>query len=216
MALPETRHQLGGWALCWARLERTTGVDGGGLDAAIPAEIERLRTALGGQSLSEQPAAALMRQLFRQAGTDPTRYRPSSEALARRFLRGDPFPRIAPLVDLNNLLSLRLLLPCCVLREPPLEPPFELRRGSPGETMDSLRGPFPLDSKPVIADRQGPFSTPITDSRRIAVDAGDTTALLVVYAPAATGDRATVEQALADLAAVTAVARVAELAWSVA
>ena len=47
-----------------------------------------------------------------------------------------------------------------------------LRAGRAGETFDSLRGPFPLEGKPLLADSAGPFGTPITDSQRVKVQPG--------------------------------------------
>jgi len=180
---PDTAIELEGWALCWARVRTVPGasVD---LGRAWEAEAARLRERLGGRNLSELPEVAAVRGLFREAGTDPTRYRPSSEALARRVLKGSPPPPIHPLVDFNNLLSVRLLLPCCVIEPGAVEPPFRLRRGRNGEAMESMRGPFSLEGKPVLEDRRGPFGTPITDSERVRVTAATEEAWLVVYAPA--------------------------------
>ncbi len=186
---PRTGHELEGWALMWARLAAVPGatVD---LDQAWETEITRLRERLGGINLSELPEVAAIRRLFREAGTDPTRYRPSSEALARRVLKGSLPPPIHPLVDFNNLLSVRLLLPCCVIEPGAVVPPFVLRRGCPGETMDSMRGPFSLEGKPVLEDRRGPFGTPVTDNERVRVTPATEEAWLVVYAPAGAAEGA--------------------------
>src|SRR5437588_1841090 len=51
------------------------------------------------------------RALYRRFGLDPTRVRPSSEALLRRVRKGDPLPRINSLVDVANVMSLRLQVP---------------------------------------------------------------------------------------------------------
>ncbi|NIR41717.1 MAG: hypothetical protein GWN07_38370, partial [Actinobacteria bacterium] len=66
------------------------------------AELWRDRVLTDDATISE------VRRLFRAVGCDPTRYRPSSEALLRR-LRGDGVPSTGvPVVDVNNLLSMRL------------------------------------------------------------------------------------------------------------
>ena len=136
-------------------------------------------------TLAEVPVVAAMRRLFRDAGTDPTRYRPSSEALLRRVLKGEELPAIHPLVDVNNALSLALAVPCCVMAEGSVTGEMTLRRGEAGERMTSLRGPFDLEGKPLLADGEGPFGTPITDSHRVAVQPATRRALLVAYLPAA-------------------------------
>src|SRR5256885_7324413 len=51
------------------------------------------------------------RGLYRRFGVDPTKMRPSSEALARRLKKGDPLPRINSLVDVANALSVQLQVP---------------------------------------------------------------------------------------------------------
>ena len=51
------------------------------------------------------------RELYRRFGTDPTRVRPSSEALLRRVKKGEPLPRINSLVDVANALSVQLQVP---------------------------------------------------------------------------------------------------------
>jgi len=115
---------------------------------------------------------------------DPTRYRPSSEALLRRLLKGEELPAIHPLVDVNNCLSVTLAIPSCVMAEGTVEAPIRLRRGGEGERMDSLRGDFDLAGKPLLSDARGPFGTPITDSRRVAVGESTSTAWIVAYLPA--------------------------------
>ncbi len=114
------------------------------------------------------------------------------------MLKGSPPPPIHPLVDFNNLLSVRLLLPCCLIEPGAVEPPFRLRRGRPGEAMDSMCGPFSLEGKPVLEDRRGPFGTPITDSERVRVTPGTGEAWLVVYAPS--GAAATIGPVLEAMA----------------
>jgi DNA/RNA-binding domain of Phe-tRNA-synthetase-like protein len=52
-------------------------------------------------SIKEMPAIQATRQAYKKCGKDPSRYRPSSEALCRRILRrGIPLYQIDTLVDL--------------------------------------------------------------------------------------------------------------------
>ena len=196
-------HELPGWELAWYRLEsEPAAVDAAAVakEHATAAASERFRTT----SPVDLPQAAEVRRLFRQAGTDPTRYRPSSEALLRRVLKGEPLPAIHPLVDLNNCLSIALVVPSCVMPEGSFAPPLRLRRGAAGERFSSLRGDFDLADKPLLADGEGPFGTPISDSLRVAVAPETTRAWIVVYLPAGVVGAREVE---AELDALSTIAR---------
>lgn len=180
---PPVRHELDGWLLWWADLELRDGAREG-VAALRPEAAERARASHTLDRLAEHPTAAAVRRLFRRAGCDPTRHRPSSEALLRRVLKGEELPSIHPLVDLNNCLSLSLVVPACVMAAGSAAPPFTLRAGTAGESMLSLRGPYELDGKPLLADAGGPFGTPITDSERVRVRPETRRAWLVAYLPA--------------------------------
>lgn len=179
----EVRHELAGWELFWVRLESVSGHEEA-LSTLCRAVGERARSSFTTESLSSDPTVAALRALFRAAGCDPTRYRPSSEALLRRVLKGEELPSIHPLVDLNNCLSVALAVPCCVVGEDRFAPPVVLRAGRPGESYESLRGPFNLEGKPLLADDAGPFGTPITDSVRVKVTEDTRRAWMVAYLPA--------------------------------
>lgn len=193
------RLELAGWKLVWARLALADG----GAERAVAVlrrEERESRAALTLESLATDPAVAAMRRLFKAAGTDPTRYRPSSEALLRRVLKGDELPSIHPLVDLNNAVSVALRVPACVMPEGRFASPVVLRSGREGETYESLRGPFPLAGKPLLADPEGPFGTPITDSVRVRVGADAERGWIVVYLPREAVAAAEAESTLRRLA----------------
>ncbi|HPA52018.1 MAG TPA: hypothetical protein PLP50_10500, partial [Thermoanaerobaculia bacterium] len=82
---PLVTMELPGWELSWSELAPT----GEGGDALARARLEaaaEVRGRLKLETLSEHPAVAGLRRLFRRAGCDPTRYRSGSEALLRRVL----------------------------------------------------------------------------------------------------------------------------------
>ncbi len=203
---PEVRHELPGWTLLWADLEVGPG-DPSTLSVLREEVAARARASHTLDRLAEHPTVAGLRRLFRAAGCDPTRYRPSSEALLRRVLKGETLPEIHALVDLNNCLSLELAVPACVMNVPNLKPPFALRAGRPGESYASLRGPFNLDGKPLLADAEGPCDAPITGGERVKVLADTTRAWLVAYLPAGVVAASCGEQALRALLTAAPVAR---------
>ena len=59
------------------------------LAAEIDAECQSLRARYGEGKSSEVPGTADARTLYKALGIDPTKTRPSSEALLRRVRRGD-------------------------------------------------------------------------------------------------------------------------------
>lgn len=202
-------HELDGWDLLWIRLAEVPGSEEK-LAALRLSTGERARSAFAIESLPSHPAVAAVRRLFRAAGCDPTRYRPSSEALLRRVLKGEDLPAIHPIVDLNNCLSVALAVPCCAAGEGSFTPPVALRAGKPGESYESLRGPFNLEGKPLLADAQGPFSTPITDSRRVKVADDTRRAWMVAYLPRGVVTAETAAEVLDGLLAAAPVAAIEE------
>jgi len=166
----------------WAHLEAQP-CDPGLLAAAARRVVEQVRREMQLETLSTHPTLAGLRRLFKAAGCDPTRYRPSAEALLRRLLKGEEMPVISPLVDLNNCLSASLAVPCCVMAEETVSPPYVFRAGRPGESYESLRGPFNLEGKPLLVDSHGPCDAPITGNSRVKVTPDTKRAWLVAYLP---------------------------------
>lgn len=166
------------------------GVDVRATDDALTAEIERVsadfRERFGGGRSAEVPGAADARTLYKALGIDPTKTRPSNEALLRRVLKGESLYRINTLVDALNLCSLREQLPFGLYDLAQVRPPVVLRRGAPGESYEGIRkGPVNVEARPVLADGVGPFGNPTSDSARTSVTAATRDALVVLYAPAA-------------------------------
>ncbi|HEY2737135.1 MAG TPA: phenylalanine--tRNA ligase beta subunit-related protein [Thermoanaerobaculia bacterium] len=206
----EFRLDLAGWDLVWVHLVALPPI--GDMDeklAALRHDVSELaRASLEGIEISAHRTAAAIRKLFRAAGCDPTRYRPSSEALLRRVLKGEDLPAIHPLVDLNNCLSVELAVPCGLASEGSFTPPVTLRAGRPGESYESLRGPFNLEGKPLLADASGPFSTPITDSQRGKVTEDTTRVWMVAYLPEGVVTAETVLEKTRELLHKAPVARI--------
>ena len=158
-------------------------------DEMLQEEIEQygreLRARNEGARSAEVPGAADARALYKDLGMDPTKTRPSSEALLRRVLKGEPLYRINTLVDALNLSSLRAQLPFGLYDLDRVEPPVVLRRGAAGESYEGIRkAAVNVDGRPVLADARGAFGNPSSDSERTMVRPETTRALVTVYAPA--------------------------------
>jgi DNA/RNA-binding domain of Phe-tRNA-synthetase-like protein len=158
-------------------------------DPALAAEIEaygaELRRLHGDVKSGEVPGAAEARSLYKALGLDPTKTRPSSEALLRRVLKGEALYRINTLVDAMNLCSLRTQLPFGLYDLGKIEPPVVLRQGTAGESYEGIRkAAVNVEDRPVLADARGAFGNPTSDSARTMVTPETRSALVTVYAPA--------------------------------
>lgn len=127
---------------------------------------------------------ALVRSMYRRFGIDPTRIRPSSEALRRRVRRGLPWPRINTLVDACNHCSLVTQLPFGLYDLDRVTGPIELRRGADGDEYAGIGKPVVhVGGRPALYDAAGPFGNPTSDSARTMITPDAVRALVVVYAP---------------------------------
>jgi DNA/RNA-binding domain of Phe-tRNA-synthetase-like protein len=128
--------------------------------------------------LGELPAVKAVRSIFHATGVDPTRYRPSSEALLRRAVKGKGLYFINSAVDVVNYFSLKTLLPMGIFDADRIQPPIEFRAGREGETYQGVgRDVLNLTGFPLLADAEGPFGSAVSDSVRTRVT-GATTRLL--------------------------------------
>jgi DNA/RNA-binding domain of Phe-tRNA-synthetase-like protein len=155
------------------------------LDAEVDSLCASLRARYGAGLSSEVPGVADARTLYKAIGIDPTKTRPSNEALLRRALKGEPLYRINTLVDALNLVSLREQLPFGLYDLDRVQPPVVLRKGVAGESYEGIRkGTVNAESRLVLFDREGPFGNPSSDSLRTSITLEARRALIVAYAPA--------------------------------
>jgi len=180
---------------------------------AVDAELEIISTAARArfkttEEISADETLKAVRAIFSAAGTDPTKDRPSGEALMRRIIRGEGIYRINDVVDLNNLVSLETGFPCGVYDAANLsgeEMIFGI--GKTGEGYESIGGKrVNAEARIISNDAQGIFGSPVADSKRTAVGTSTTTILMLIYAPKAVGDdqlKAAISRAIAFFTAIT-------------
>ena len=77
------------------------------LSSAISKYIHDLQLSMKSEDLAAIPEIIAARNGYRAIGKDPSRYRPSQEALLRRVMQGKGLFKINSVVDVNNLISLR-------------------------------------------------------------------------------------------------------------
>src|SRR2546429_9579 len=137
-----------------------------------------------GDALGEIPTVRKIRTIFHRAGLDPTRYRPSSESLLRRAVKGKGLYFINSVVDLINYFSLKTLWPMGLYDADKLKPPITWRVGQEGETYaGSGRDQLNLAHFPLLVDQEEPFGSPISDSMRTRVTNESTRILWISFAP---------------------------------
>jgi DNA/RNA-binding domain of Phe-tRNA-synthetase-like protein len=127
---------------------------------------------------------AAVRTMYKRVGIDPTKRRPSSEALLRRVRKGEGLPRINSMVDVCNWCSLEFQLPYGLYDAAHIEGNVVLRLGLEGESYPGIRkDDVHVGGRITLADSRGPFGNPTSDSARTMVTNATTRALVVVFAP---------------------------------
>lgn len=129
--------------------------------------------------------SAAVRTMYKRVGIDPTKSRPSNEALLRRVRKGDPIPRINSLVDIVNWCSLEFQLPYGLYDLSKIAGPVTVRLGAEGESYAGIRkDDVNVGGRITVVDSIGAFGNPTSDSARTMVTTATTEALVVVYVPA--------------------------------
>ena len=139
-----------------------------GLWEEIGAFTRELTSTTQAEDITQQPVIAATREAYKRCGKDPSRYRPSSEALRRRLMRGLDLYRIDTLVDLINLVSLRTGYSIGGFDADKIQGiGLELGIGRTEEPFEGIgRGVLNIEGLPVYRDRIGGIGTPTSDHER--------------------------------------------------
>ena len=163
---------------------------GEAFDAERDESIRTLMRRYAGRQAADIPGVAETRGMFHRLGVDPTKTRPASEALLRRVLQGKGLPRIHPAVDVCNLASLEHQLPIGLYDRAHVRGAIYARLGRPGEGYEGIRKGFVnLTGRPMLADDDGAFGAPTSDSARTQVNEDTRALLAVIYCPAERPDQ---------------------------
>ena len=147
--------------------------------------VADLISELAGASADEDAGLAAMRATFRaMPDMDPTRYRPASESLFRR-VASKGFFSIHPLVDMNNLLSIRHRVPLGIYdRDRLMCTQWIYRLGGPGEQYTTITGQQKnAAGKLVLADADGVFGSPVADAGRAPIGPETDRVMVVAFLP---------------------------------
>lgn len=150
------------------------------LDGPLAEAAALLRGATGLEA-----AMAATRTMYKRCGIDPTRTRPSSEALLRRVRRGEPLPRVNGLVDIINWCSVETQIAFGLYDVGKVQPPVTLRLGTHGEGYEGIRKDrVNVEGRLTLADGRGPFGNPTSDSARTMTTLQTTEVMVVLFVPA--------------------------------
>ena len=148
-------------------------------------EIERFtmeyREKYTVDSIKEMPSIQATRTAYKRCGKDPSRYRPSGEALCRRLLRGLELYRVDTIVDLINLVSIASGYSIGGFDADKFEgDTLTLGIGRAGEPYEGIgRGELNIEGMPVYRDAVGGVGTPTSDNERTKLSL-ETTHLLAI------------------------------------
>lgn len=145
---------------------------------------QEVESALAAARTGRVADVGAARELYRRFGVDPTRHRPSNEALLRRARRGE-WPRINSLVDVANVMSLRLQVPVGLHDLGQVEgEELVLRTGAEGEGYAGIgKEHVNVAGRLCVADAAGPCGNPSADSARTQITTGTERALWLFYLP---------------------------------
>jgi DNA/RNA-binding domain of Phe-tRNA-synthetase-like protein len=159
--------------------------------AAMTSRAEALAGSLTIEAVAGLPNVKALRQGYRAAGKDPSRYRGSQESLLRRILKGQGLYQINTVVDINNLVSLRSMHSAGAYDLGRVRGDIVLRIGREGESYKGIgRDIINVGELPVYADELGPFGSPTSDSERAMVTLDTVRLLMAITSFAGAADLA--------------------------
>lgn len=134
----------------------------------IDDQCEKFRQTLTTDTVKDISAIAATRRVYKACGKDPSRYRPSSEALIRRVLQGKQLYQIDTLVDLINLASITYGYSIGGFDAEKFSGnTLSLGVGREGEPYEGIgRGMLNIAGLPVYRDAIGGVGTPTSDNER--------------------------------------------------
>ncbi|MFE9394429.1 B3/4 domain-containing protein [Streptomyces flavidovirens] len=138
----------------------------------------------------ELPEVQAWRRAFSRMGHKPTQYRCASESLLRRFRKEKSLPRIHPLIDICNAVSLAFAIPVGVFDVSEISGDLEVRRATGAEKYVTFSGETenPGTGEVIFADEAGQAHARRWTNRQSGASAvRDTTSSVLIIAEAMHG-----------------------------
>ena len=157
------------------------------LEITPPREDFELEVKRATQAVKSGNAGSVdrARELYRRFGVDPTKVRPSSEALMRRIKKGESLPRINSLVDVANAMSVQLQVPVGLYDlEKVRGDELVVRLGAEGESYEGIgKDRVNVAGRICVADADGPIGNPSSDSARTMITTDTQSAAWIYFLP---------------------------------
>ena len=152
-----------------------------GLWREINNKTEQCRKLYDVEKIKQMSSIKSTRDVYRQLGKDPSRYRPSGESLLRRVLQGKSLYQINTAVDLINLASMEYGYSIGGFDYAKIQGNnITLGVGIKDELYEGIgRGFLNIENMPVYRDSIGGFGTPTSDNERTKLHC-DTNRLLAL------------------------------------
>lgn len=158
-------------------------------DVAVSPQVTRFgalaEARLAGTSAGELPEIQAWRRMFSRMGFKPTQYRCAAESLLRRFTKEGSLPRIHPLIDLCNAVSLTYAIPVAVFDASKIAKYLQVRHATGDESYVTFSGKTenPEPDEVIFADAAGRAHARRWTHRQSAYSAvRDTTSAVVIVA----------------------------------
>ncbi|MCY1635706.1 B3/B4 domain-containing protein [Marinifilum sp. D737] len=132
--------------------------------------IERKEKELDPEKIRQLPSVKSTKLGYRKIGKDPSRYRPSAEALLRRVASGKGLYKINNVVDLLNLVSIDSGFSIGGYNAEKINGDIRLGIGRKDEPYKGIgRGELNIEFLPIFRDELGAFGSPTSDSVRTSI-----------------------------------------------
>ncbi|MFD1417600.1 B3/B4 domain-containing protein [Companilactobacillus keshanensis] len=134
------------------------------------------------ETIREDPTIIATKKIYKDLGKDPSRFRPSSDSLWRRLIKGKGLYQINALVDLNNYFSLIYKLPFGSYDIEKISDDVTLTTGKAGATYHGIgKKAINLENMLLLEDDESPFGGPTSDSTRAMISNDTKKAVIVAY-----------------------------------
>jgi DNA/RNA-binding domain of Phe-tRNA-synthetase-like protein len=144
--------------------------------------LEVKKSELSIDGVSKISIIADTKDTYRKLGKDPSRYRPSAEALTRRIIQKKGLYRVNNIVDALNIISIKHGFSIGGYDIEMLDQPITLGIGKADEPYEAIgRGQLNIENLPVLRDPQGSFGSPTSDSLRTMVRDNTTSFLMIFF-----------------------------------
>ncbi len=148
-------------------------------------ELERfIKNKFSNNPPSSDQIVSAVRRMYRRIGWEPTKYRPSSEAMIRRIIKDKGLYRIYNFVDLGNVASTKYHLPMGLYDLDKINGSVIVDVGGENETYQGIsKELIHATGKMILRDDVGIFGNPTADSKRTCLSEKTKNVLVIFFAP---------------------------------